>query len=138
MLPKAFVDINIAIDFPTKRQPFDAEAMQLFNQADIGKIELYVSSNIFPFLFYLLTKLLQSKVQAFTVLKQFRLLVKILPVTEKEIDRSLVSEFKDLEDAVVYFTAEHNEMDVFLTRNLNDFRDVRIPIMTAAAFLKSL
>lgn len=138
MRNEAFVDINIIIDFLVKRQPFDEAASRLFNEANLGNVILYVSANVFPYLFYLLSKLLQSKNQAFDVLRKFRQLVNVLPVDAKSIDLALQSDFKDLEDAVVYFVAEQHKIPNFLTRNEKDFRTAKMQVMSAGEFLQAL
>ena len=85
---------------------------------------------------YILSKILSEK-EAKEILRKFRILVKILPCDEKIIDLGLNSHFKDFEDSVQYFTATENNIDVLITRNLKDFKNSNIPIMTAEEFLKS-
>ena len=137
MAQKVFVDTNIIVDFLMKREPFDIPAALLFNEADLGEIEACVPASVFPFLFYLLTKSLRSKKDAWQTVNKFRLLVSPLPVDAKVVDLSLTSDFKDLEDAMQYQIALQNNVSVFLTRNLKDFEKSAIPVMTAETFLKS-
>jgi predicted nucleic acid-binding protein len=137
MAQKVFVDTNIIVDFLMKREPFDIPAALLFNKADLGEIEACVPASVFPFLFYLLTKSLRSKKDAWQTINKFRLLVSPLPVDAKVVDLSLASDFKDLEDAMQYQIALQNNVSVFLTRNLKDFEKSAIPVMTAETFLKS-
>lgn len=138
MPPKVFVDTNIIVDFLTKRQPFDVHAARLFNKADLGAIEACVPTSVFPFLFYLLSKSLPLKKDAWQAVAKFRLLVKPLPVIEKTVDLALASDFKDLEDAIQYQVAAQNGAQFFLTRNLQDFKNATLPVMTAEEFLKTL
>lgn len=37
------------------------------------------------------------------------------------IKKAIESDFKDLEDAILYFTAEMNNIDYFVTRNIKDY-----------------
>ena len=136
MPPKVFVDTNIIVDFLTKRHPFDVPAAQLFNRADKGEIEACVPASVFPFLFYLLSKLLSSRADAWMVVAQFRQLVTLVPVDKRIVDLALASDFKDLEDAIQYQVAAINGMQFFITRNLKDFKGAAIPVMTAEAFLR--
>jgi len=46
--------------------------------------------------------------------------------------------FKDLEDAIQYQVAAQNGAQFFLTRNLQDFKNATLPVMTAEEFLKTL
>lgn len=70
-------------------------------------------------------------------LNNYRILVIILPVDEKIIDLALQSLFKDFEDAIQYHTAVQNNIPIFLTRNLRDYKKADIPVMTAEDFLKT-
>jgi len=51
---------------------------------------------------------------------------------------SLQSLFKDFEDAIQYYTATQNNVPVILTRNLKDYKQSAIPVMTAEDFLKNI
>lgn len=53
---------------------------------------------------------------------------------EKVIDMSLVSDFRDFEDAVQYYSAIHVRADYVITRN-TDYRDNRIPFLAPDEFL---
>lgn len=136
MVTKVFVDTNIIVDFLTKRQPFDFPAAQLFNKADKGEVEVCVPASVFPFLFYLLSKSLSSKAEAWSAVAQFRQLVTILSVDARIIGLALSSDFKDLEDAIQWQVALSNGAQYFLTRNMKDFKETTIPVMTAEYFLK--
>jgi predicted nucleic acid-binding protein len=62
-------------------------------------------------------------------------MVEILAVDAKAIDLALSSEFKDFEDAIQYFVARSNNVEILLTRNLKDYSEAKIPVMTAESFL---
>jgi hypothetical protein len=54
---------------------------------------------------------------------------------EKIIDLALNSEFSDFEDAIQYFSALQNEVEVLLTRNLKDYKKAQISVLTAQDFI---
>jgi len=132
---KLLVDTNIIIDLLTKRKEFYKPASTLFTYSDHNKIKLFVSSLTFANTYYLLAKELKSS-EAKKVLRKLKLLVMILPMDDKIIDLSLNSEFNDFEDAIQYYTAIENGLDIIVTRNLKDFKLSKIPVMTAGEFLK--
>ena len=66
------------------------------------------------------------------------MLVNVLPLDDKITDLALNSDFKNFEDAVQYFTAIENDQDLIITRNLQDFKESKIPVMTAGEFIKSI
>src|ERR1051326_8546700 len=72
------------------------------------------------------------------ILNNYRILVNVLPVDEKTIDLALQSVFKDFEDAIQYYTAVQNNIPVFLTRNLKDYKKAAIPVTTAEDFMKTI
>lgn len=133
-MDKVFVDTNIVIDLLTKRREFYKPASKLFTLSDNKKIKLAISSLTFANVYYLLSKELNSS-SAKEVLRKFKLLVKILPMDDKIIDLSLNSNFKDFEDAIQYFTAIENKYEIIVTRNLKDFKQSKIPVMTAEDYL---
>ncbi|NBC05759.1 MAG: PIN domain-containing protein [Bacteroidetes bacterium] len=136
MPTKVFVDTNIIVDFLMKREPFDKPAALLFDKAHRGGIEAFVPATVFPFVFYLLSKSLNSKALAWEAVARFRQLVIVLPVDRQAIDLALASNFKDLEDAVQYQVAKSNAADFFITRNLKDFKKSDIPVLTAESFMQ--
>ena len=72
------------------------------------------------------------------ILRKFKVLVNVLPLDDKITDLALNSEFRDFEDAIQYFTAIENDQDIIVTRNQPDFKESKIPTMTAGEFIKSL
>lgn len=133
-MDRILVDTNIIIDLLTKRREFYIPASELFTLADKKEIKLAISSLTFANIFYLLSKELNDE-KAKEILRKFKLLVKILPMDDKIIDLSLNSSFKDFEDAIQYFTAIENNLEIIITRNLKDFKLAKIPVMTAENYL---
>lgn len=136
-MKKLFVDTNIIIDLFAKREPFYAEAATLFSLADTKKLYLSVSALTFANTNYIL---LQSKKQdeAKLILRKLKLIVSVVSLDEKIIGLSLNdNDFKDYEDALQYYTALENGDEAIITRNLKDFRKSKLPVMTAAQFLKN-
>lgn len=131
---RILVDTNIIIDLLTKRKEFYIPASELFTLADKKEIKLAISSLTFANTFYMISKELNDK-KAKEILRKFKLLVKVLPMDDKIIDLSLNSDFKDFEDAIQYYTAIENNLEIIITRNLKDFKLAKIPVMTAENYL---
>jgi hypothetical protein len=64
--------------------------------------------------------------------------VNVLPQDDKINDLALNSEFRDFEDAIQYLTAIENDQDLIVTRNQADFKESKLPVMTAGEFIKSI
>lgn len=136
-MQKALVDTDVLYDLLAQREPFHKFSAELFTLADQEKIRLCVSALAFANLFYILSKL-KSQKEARVILNKLKALMSILPVKEKNIDLALNSEFNDFEDAVQYYVAIENKINLILTRNLKDYKKSEIPILTPQEFLNSL
>jgi predicted nucleic acid-binding protein len=135
MTDKLFIDTDIILDLLTKRQPYYIYAADLFTLADKAKAELYISSLCFNNVDYLLSKQ-HNRAASRRILIQFKILVNVLAVDDKIISLALNSPFIDFEDAVQYYTAMENKIPTIITRNLKDYKDSAIPVMTAEMYLK--
>ncbi|HEY1040144.1 MAG TPA: PIN domain-containing protein [Bacteroidia bacterium] len=136
-MEKAFVDTDIILDLLSGREPHYEYAAELFSLADEEQIKLFVSSLSFSNINYILSKQYSAD-QVRKKLLKFKTLVTVLSVNDKIIELSLVSDFKDFEDAIQYHTAIENRLDVLLTRNLKDFRKAEITILSAEQFLNAM
>jgi len=135
MTRKIFVDTDVVFDLLAKREPFYTYAAQLFTNADKQEVTICVSSRCFGNLNYILSKH-KSAIEARKILSRFKVLVTILPVDDKIIELALNSDFNDFEDAIQYYCAIENGINILITRNLKDFKPVRIPVLTAEEFVK--
>ena len=127
-------DINVMLDIFLKRDPHYAPAARLFSLIEGKKLQGYLSAQSFPTMFYLLSRELKRD-KAMRVLEKLRIVFRVAAVDEKVIDLSLVSSFKDFEDAVQYYSALHVKADCLITRNKSDYRADRVPVMTPDEFL---
>ena len=132
-----FLDTNIVLDLLAYRMPFYTEAAKLFSLADKKKIKLSISALCLADANYILSRQ-NPEIEVRKILRKFKLLVNVLPLDDKIVDLALNSEFKDFEDAIQYYTAIENNQDLIITRNQPDFKESKIPIMTAGEFIKSI
>jgi len=68
-------------------------------------------------------------------MKTLREILKVLPVSDSEIGRSLDSKFNDFEDGVQNFTAENHDCDFIITRNKKDYAYSRLKVSTPNEYL---
>ncbi len=130
-------DINFILDIFLKREPFYSPAAAVFKKVEKKELAGYLCALSFPTLFYLLSKELRRD-KAMKTLEKLRVVFSVAPVDEKVIDLSLVSGFKDFEDAVQYYSALQAKADCIITRNKGDYRDDTLPVLTPEEFLASL
>lgn len=137
-MKKLFIDTNIMIDLLSRREPFFEEAAELFSLADKKQVELSVSSLTIANTSYALLRQMDSN-KAKSVLRKLRLILKILPLDDKIIGLALNDEnFSDFEDGLQYFTAIGDEQELIITRNLKDFKNSKLPTMTAKQFIETI
>lgn len=137
-MKKLFVDTNIVIDLLSRREPFFEESANLFSLADKKVIELGVSSLTIANTSYTLLRQMDSN-KTKAILRKLKLIVKILSLDDKIVGLALNDDtFSDFEDGLQHFTALENNQDIIITRNLKDFKNSKLPAMTAKQFLESI
>jgi hypothetical protein len=85
---------------------------------------------------YVITKQ-KAEQESGKILRNFKILVRVLSFDNKIVDLALNSNFKDFEDAIQYFTAIENDQELIVTRNMSGYRKSKIPVMTAGEFVRS-
>ncbi len=121
MAIKAFADTNIIIDFIENRDFDRLSVNKFFLAAEEGDPDIYVSESVITNSLYI------------TGLdKQISLLLKIVKTCCFRIETlqmAMAGNYKDKEDAILYFGALQNKMDFFITRNKKDFLPFATPAL---------
>lgn len=132
-----FVDTDIVLDLLSGRLPHYNYAAELFSLADDNSVKVFVSSLTFSNVNYILTRQYNQD-QARKKLLKFKTLVSTLSVNDKIVELALSSDFRDFEDALQYYTAIENGINILLTRNSKDFKRAEITILSAQQYLKTI
>ena len=134
-MENVFIDTDVIVDFLTDRKPFSLDSAKIFSLIDQKKIKGCVSSLSFSNLYYILRKFGTHK-KVISSLQELSEIVDILKVDSDIVKSALTSNFKDFEDSIQYFAAqEHKKVDYIITRNIKDYKDSSLPIMTPETFL---
>lgn len=134
-MKRILIDTNIVIDLLSKRNDFYDDAADLFSQADRKELSLTISSLTFANTNYILSKLKSAK-EAREILRKFKVLVELLSLDDKITELALSDEsFQDFEDGLQYYSAIENEVDIIITRNKKDFKNSKLPVLTAKEYL---
>lgn len=131
MTRRVFVDSDIILDLLLAREPFFTAAAELFLLIQDGSVAGFTTPIVFANLFYVLRQRMSAP-EAVTALRKLRLLLRILPVDEKTVDRGLASAFADFEDSIQYYAAVGYGLDAIVTRNKPDYKVAEIPVLDAA------
>ncbi|HQI46208.1 MAG TPA: PIN domain-containing protein, partial [Bacteroidales bacterium] len=111
------------------------EAAKIFSLIDQKKIKGCVSSLTFSNLYYVLRKFGTHK-KVISNLKVLSEMVDILKVDGEIVKSALNSDFNDFEDSIQYFAAqEHKKVDCIITRNIKDYKNSSLPVMTPELFI---
>jgi len=137
-MQKVFVDTDVIIDFLIDRKPYSEQAAIILSLSEYKNIQVCVSTLTFANCYYILKKF-SSHSKVIAKLSQLAEIVEIADVTKKAIFNSLKSDFKDFEDAIQNETAKtDSQIKVLITRNLKDYKNSDLVILTPELYLKSL
>lgn len=126
MVYKAFLDINIVVDFIDESRKEHLNASLLFAKITEGKLSGYLSESVVNTTFYLIRKL--TPIQNFCLfIEDIFQVIKILPCTNENMISACKIAKNDLEDAVLYQIAFANKMDFFITNDKKDFNKIAYP-----------
>src|SRR5690606_13677837 len=133
---KLFVDSDVVIDFFTDREPYANPASELFELNGQGNVKLYLSAVSINNIYYIVRRFLGHK-KTLEVVETLTEMTEIVGTTKKEIIRALKNNFTDYEDSVQYSSAlTIKDLDAIITRNIKDYRNSSIAVMTTLNFLK--
>jgi predicted nucleic acid-binding protein len=129
MALKVFIDTNILIDFIEQR-PFEIEnTNRLFLLAQNHELELYTSESVITTAYYISRQAGQIEKALY--------LFKIICIPAGIMQTAFNSNFKDKEDAILYYGALNAKMNYFITRNEADFKkdlSKQLPVVDAKYF----
>ena len=134
---RLFLDTNVMLDLLGEREPFYDSIAKIATLADKGEVKLTVSTLSYSTVFYLLSKFEDSKIVK-EKLRKFKIISETSDLTDKIIEKGLSSNFSDFEDALQYHCALKADCNILITRNVKDFKESEMPVMTADEYLKSL
>jgi len=128
-MKNVFVDTNILIDLLADRPPFSKFAIEIFDLAEKEKIRLFTSSHSYATTHSLLKKHVGEK-ELRELLYSLLDFINLISIDISIIKKSLLSNYKDFEDAIQIFAANSiTDMDFIVTRNLKDFKDAGITVL---------
>ncbi|GAA4319604.1 PIN domain-containing protein [Mucilaginibacter gynuensis] len=132
-----FIDSDILLDALLKREPFDIWAKGVLMLLDNGEYTGCTSVHSLLNTHYIVKKHVGEKAARASI-KVLAQKLNILTEDAAVVDQAIASVFSDLEDAVQYYTAVNGRADVIITRNIKDYKNSAIPVLTAEQFLRTL
>lgn len=132
-----FLDTNVILDLIEDRKPFSHYAQYIFSRKEANEVILYTSSLNFANMHYIISKKTNKEIALKTLIK-LKTLIYLLPLTDKIIELSLVSNFTYFEDAIQYFTAIDNGINTIITRDTKDFKKAKINVLSSKQYFEMM
>ena len=134
---KIFIDSDVILDLFAKRKLFYHHSAKLLSYVETRKIVGFTTPLVFANVYFILRRL-KSKTYALQCLRKLRIIVDVLKMDQKQLDRALNSEFTDFEDALQNYAASNAKLDYIITRNKSDYKYSSIIVCTPEELLAIL
>lgn len=133
---KILFDTNVILDVFLERHPFFEASSQVLGLAEQDKIEGWIGGTTVTTIHYLLAKALTPQ-KAEVYINELLKIFHITSINRVVLADALTCNFRDYEDAVLYQTALHANLDAILTRNQKDFQHSSLPVFSPKEFLSA-
>ena len=134
---RVLLDTDVVIDFLMAREPFAQRARQIFELNAQRKIQCYIAS-ITPLNVFYVARKSHSLEDRLRIIRQLLLQVEVTAISHEILLRAFDVGFLDYEDAVQYACAEADGVEAIVTRNVDDYKNAKLPVFTPNDFLQHL
>ena len=122
MTNKVLYDSDVLLDCILKREPHYIESSKALYKAVSHKVEGFIASHSVLNIAYILRKK-YSNSELRSLLKELINYLPVISIDSRVINNALDSDIKNLEDAVINYSAEINGVNCIITRNLEDYKN---------------
>ncbi|SPD75301.1 Toxin-antitoxin system, toxin component, PIN family [uncultured Desulfobacterium sp.] len=134
---KTLFDTNVILDVFLDREPFSSDAAILLSKVERSEIIGFICATTVTTIHYLTTKALGPQAASKHIQSLLSLFV-IAPVNRVILENAAASKFPDFEDAVLYEAACHAGAKYIVTRNIDDFKNSKLPVFEPKEFINVL
>lgn len=131
---KIFLDANIVLDVMGKRKPFYQASAAILSLAEKGRVNAVMAAHSITTIYYLMEKHF-GKIRANASLLDLFNLISVEAVDEDLLKEALALHWNDYEDAVQAVAAIRSKCTHFITRNIKDFKNLTLKVVTPEEFL---
>lgn len=132
---RVLLDTDVILDFILQRQPFYAEAKEIFTRLAKGDFEAYVCDITILNTFYIARKQFDT-IQIRAEISKLLQVVNSCSANYQILQTALTSTIGDYEDAVQNEVAIEENLDAIITRNTKDFTNSKLKIYAPDAFIQ--
>ena len=125
---KYMIDTNIILDVLLEREPHYTHSRVVLDLCEDNNIQGFISASSATDIFYLVRKALGSSDEAYEALGHILNIVKVLTVTNDDVNQAFLRRASDFEDCLLATCAKSNGCDGIITRNKKDFLSFDIPL----------
>lgn len=129
-LKRLMIDTNIILDVLLEREPFFTQSKCSLDLCEKGRLQGFISASTATDIFYIIRKALDSTEEAYKALGHILNIVKVLTVTNDDVNQAFMQKAKDFEDCLLATCAKSNKCDGIVTRNAKDFDEFGITLYT--------
>ena len=134
-MKRVLFDTDVLLDFLFDRKPFSDYTLKLLLACQDKKMIGFITPVIFSNMYYILRQQ-ASHVYVKEKLDVLLSILRVLSMSEQTVHLAINSSFKDMEDALQYFSALKNaNVDAILTRNTKDFKKSSIPVFLPSEWI---
>lgn len=135
---RALIDTCIIVDALQSRQPFCAEAQEIFLAAANKRFSGFITAKSATDIYYLTHRYTHNDKDTRTILNTLFVLFDLLDTAGMDCRRAISSDISDFEDAVMVESALRCDIDSIVTRNLKDYTKSSVPVYAPSDFLNML
>lgn len=129
------IDTDVILDFFFDRKPFSDSAAIILSYCESNKLNGFITPVICSNVYYLLRRTSKHE-KVIERLSQLLTFIDVLQMNKEIVLEALNSKFKDFEDALQNFSAvKSGNIDAIITRNIKDFTNSKIGVLTPNSFL---
>ncbi len=128
MKNKIFFDANVLIDLINSDNEGYESALFMFNRLKKSNYIFYCSPTSFAIAYFFLNKQIKRKDRLNKITKGFFSAFIFTREDLNVMEKVLQSDFEDLEDALQYYSAMVEGVNIIITKNFFDFKNSSIPV----------
>jgi predicted nucleic acid-binding protein len=134
---RVLLDTDVVLDVVLAREPFAQASVQLFKLHEQGKIDAYIAA-ITPINVFYITRKIKGGATARQAVDLLLSSLAVCPLSHGVLDEAYKLPFADYEDAVQHASATANGLDTIVTRDINDYKNATILVLSPTDFLAKL
>ena len=132
---RAIIDTCVILDYLQCREPFFDDALNIAIGSANREYEAYISANSMTDLYYIIHKYTHDDNKTRKYLSDLTQVFGLVDTYAEDCLNALHSSMSDYEDAVVSETAIRTNIDYVVTRNIKDYNDSKVTVITPSDFL---